>query len=138
MRDAGGEGRVRGGGDVATAIGEARIGAELRRELDGEALRRVVDIDLPGGIARVIEQLRVEGIHAVAELADAAALMAEGGELQAVADRAVGEGCEQLVRGGRGDDLGQGLDGGDFVVALLHGPEYEAGFAEAAEVVDIG
>jgi hypothetical protein len=93
-----------------------------------------VDLDGPRGFARIVEEIRTEGIGALGDFVDGSTLVAFGDKFEAIPDWAVGEGLKKGATEGRGDESGKGFYyGGGF----WEGPEEEGGGGKAAERVEI-
>jgi hypothetical protein len=93
-----------------------------------------VDLDGPRGFARIVEEIRTEGIGALGDFVDGSTLVAFGDKFEAIPDWAVGEGLKKGATEGRGDESGKGFYyGGGFGEC----PKEEGGGGKAAERVEI-
>ena len=123
-----------GGGDVLLAVGKAWIGGEAGAKFNKIAEGTGVHLDGPGGFARIVEEIRTEGIGALGDFVDGSALVAFGDKFEAIPDWAVGEGLKKGATEGRGDESGKGFYYGR---GFGEGPEEEGGGGKAAERVEI-
>ena len=69
-----------------------------------------MNLDGPRGLARIIQEVGAEGVGALDDLKNGAALVAFGNKLEAVADGAVGTGLKEGAAQGGGDQIGERFD----------------------------
>lgn len=132
------ERRVRGCGDVSEPVGKSRIGPQAGAQFEAEAVGGALDVDLPRGVAGVIDQIRSAFVDPVGDPPDGSPLVALAVELHAVPERTVREPGEERPRRTVGDHAGDPFGQPLFGDFALPEPEGHRGEATDSEEIPQG